>query len=83
MEGVVENRGSNLEPAEGNRLPIYHYAIGVCVRFSSFQIYINFDFLTKTDKVMAADNRKAVNNQQSLLRLPVSEPGNRLVYIST
>jgi hypothetical protein len=29
----------------------------VCTRFSGFQIYINFVFLTKTDKVMAKHNK--------------------------
>ena len=29
----------------------------MCARFSGFQIYINFDFLTKTDKVMAKHNK--------------------------
>ena len=42
---------------QGNQSPIYHYAICVCARFSGFQIYINFDFSTKTDKVMAEHNK--------------------------
>jgi hypothetical protein len=42
---------------QGNQSPIYHYAIGVCARFSGFQIYINFDFSNKTDKVMAEHNK--------------------------